>query len=124
MNARIKALETTNARLEALLTERGGLSRESEEPEQGEQGEAGEAGEAGEQRPITLPVSHVPILQPSASFTRETNGSLDIDIEDASSSPEFAGVLSALERLQRELPSHIVSEDAWSTPNVCRLWES
>lgn len=113
MNQRLKTLEEANARLEALLGQRHSSTSG-----------AGELTRASEV-PLNLPISHVPILEPESSHHTHANGrsrdGLDLDV---SMPPEFVGVLSALERLKRELPSHIVADDAWATTNVCRLWES
>lgn len=117
VNQRLKALEMENAQLAALVAQHG---------------------RSTERRRSPSAPSHMPIQQEAPpgrappSFTDAANGrgrGLDLELDERERAtpdlePGYSGVLSALERLKRELPGHIAGDEAWAPPVVCRLWES
>lgn len=96
---RLKALETTNARLEGLLArmERGESSRA--------------AGPSSSRTHIPTPQSDPP-------------GTLGLIMPPGPVPPEFRGVWDALDRLKQELPASLAASDAWALPAVCQLSDS
>lgn len=99
VNTRLKTLEATNARLEALVAQ---LLRQ---PHDGSSAHPG--------------------LASVDSFNSEprANGALDLDLGQDHTTGD-RGVLVAIERLKQELPARLTSGDAWSPSVVFTLWES